>query len=214
LHAGVAVGAWTEIGSDCVLWNHVVIRERVRVGDRVAIHAGSIVGADGFGYAFRDGAHRKVPQIGTVHIEDDVEIGASCTIDRAKCGVTRIGRGTKIDNLVQVAHNVVIGEHCMIVAQCGISGSTRLGPYVTLAGQVGLADQLTVGARAAVTAQSGVSKSIPEGEVWRGTPAMPIRSYQRVEASARKLPRWAETLRELQKRVERLESAANDTTRS
>ena len=142
-----------------------------RSATRVIIHPNATIGADGFGYLQRDGRHRKIPQIGTVIIEDDVEIGAGSCIDRARSGVTRIGRGTKIDNLVQVAHNVVIGEDCIIVAQCGISGSTVLGRHVVLGGQAGVTDHLRVGERVQVAAKSAVMNDVPADAVYRGIPA-------------------------------------------
>jgi UDP-3-O-[3-hydroxymyristoyl] glucosamine N-acyltransferase len=210
LHPGVYVGADVQMGPDCVLWPGVVIRERVTLGARVVVHANTTIGGDGFGYLQRDGRHVKIPQIGTVVVEDDVEIGAGTCIDRARTGVTRIGRGTKIDNLVQVAHNVTVGEGCIIVAQCGISGSAWLGRYVVLAGQVGVVDHVKIGARAVVTAQSGVAKSWPEGQVLRGSPAREAHEQARLDAAVRRLPKLNEQVRELQQRVERLESATDD----
>ena len=141
LHPGVYVGSQATIGRDCVLWANVVVRERVTIGDRVIIHPNSTIGADGFGYLQRDGEHRKIPQIGTVIIEDDVEIGANSAVDRARSGVTRVGRGTKIDNLVQIAHNVDIGENCIVTGRCGIAGSSTLGHHVFLGGQASITSQ-------------------------------------------------------------------------
>jgi UDP-3-O-[3-hydroxymyristoyl] glucosamine N-acyltransferase len=214
LHAGTRIGAEVQIGRDCVLWPNVVVRERVRIGDRVIIHPNATIGADGFGYLFRDGKHVKIPQVGAVVIEDDVEIGANTCIDRARTGVTRIGRGTKIDNLVQIGHNVTIGEDCVIVAQCGISGSTSLGHHVVLAGQVGIIDHLRIGNGVQVAAKSGVARDIPDQAVFRGIPATENREYVRQQVCVRRLPKMVEQLRELIRRVERLESAANhDRTR-
>jgi len=210
LHAGVRIGAGTVIGRDCVLWPNVVVRERCRLGDRVVIHSNTTIGADGFGYHMRDGVHVKIPQVGVVVIEDDVEIGANCCVDRARSGATRIGRGTKIDNLVQIGHNCDIGEHCIIVAQCGISGSTTLEHHVVLAGQVGVIDHLRIGAGVQVAAQSGVTRNIPPGAVIRGTPAVDNGLFARQQVAVRRLPRMAEQLKALAKRVEKLESAAND----
>ncbi|MGD8454543.1 MAG: UDP-3-O-(3-hydroxymyristoyl)glucosamine N-acyltransferase [Phycisphaerae bacterium] len=210
LHPGVRIGADVRMGRDCVLWPNVVVRERVVIGDRVIIHPNSTIGADGFGYHQRGGQHVKIPQIGTVIIEDDVEIGANSAIDRARSGATRIGRGTKIDNLVQIGHNVVLDEGCLIVAQCGISGSTTLGHHVVLAGQVGLIDHLRIGNQVVLAAQSGVTGHIPDGKVYRGTPAVENMEYCRQQVVARRLPKLAEQLRELARRVERLESAEND----
>ncbi len=210
LHAGVRIGADVVIGSDCVLWPNVVVRERVKIGERVIIHANATIGADGFGYLRRGGRHQKIAQIGTVLVEDDVEIGAGTCIDRARTGATRIGRGTKIDNLVQVGHNVVIGEDCIIVAQCGISGSTALGRLVVLGGQVGVIDHLRIGDRVQVAACSMVAGDVPDGAVYRGLPAQDKWQYGRQEIALRRLPKMIEELRALVRRVERLESAADD----
>lgn len=213
LHAGAYVGANTAIGDDCEFWPNVVVRERCLVGNRVVIHPNATIGADGFGYLFRDGRHVKIPQVGIVVIEDDVEIGANVTVDRARNGETRIGRGTKIDNLVQIAHNCRIGEHCVVVAQTGISGSTTLGKYVVLAGQVGVGDHLTIGDGAQVGAQAGVASDVPPGQSYWGTPATSLKDVARQVAATKKLPKLLEQVRELVKRIERLESAANDQRR-
>jgi len=209
LHANVFVGDETELGPDCVLWPGVVIRERCRLGKRVVLHPNVTVGADGFGYHYRDGAHHKIPQIGTVEIGDDVEIGASSCIDRAKFGVTRIGTGTKIDNLVQIAHNVEIGPNCIIVAQCGIAGSTRLGRLVVLGGQVGVRDHVTLGDGVRAAACCCISKDFPAGTVVNGIPAVENQQYLREQAQVRRLPETAAMWKELVKRIERLESATN-----
>lgn len=213
LHANVYVGAETTLGADCVVWPGVVIRERITLGDRVIVHANATLGADGFGFLQREGRHIKIPHVGTIVVEDDVEIGAGTCIDRAKSGVTRIGRGTKIDNLVQIAHNADIGHDCVIVAQCGISGSTTLGPHVVLGGQVGLVDHLTIGARARVAAQSGVTRDLAPDRSYVGFPAIESREFWRGHAELRKIAELRATLRGLLKRVEQLESAANDRTR-
>jgi UDP-3-O-[3-hydroxymyristoyl] glucosamine N-acyltransferase len=168
------IGAYSHIGEGSLLYPHVTVRERCLLGKRVILHPGVVIGSCGFGYDSKTGAHQKIPQIGIVQIEDDVEIGANTTIDRARFGRTHIGQGTKIDNLVQIAHNVVIGPHNIICSQVGISGSTRTGAYVTLAGQVGLSGHIEVGDRATIGAQAGVSKNIPSGEVMIGAPAKPI----------------------------------------
>ncbi len=210
LHPGVYVGAESVIGGDCVLWPNVVVRERCTIGDRVIIHPNATIGADGFGYLQRGGRNVKIPQMGTVVVEDDVEIGAGSAVDRARSGETRVRRGTKIDNLVQIGHNCDIGENCVIVAQCGISGSTKLGHHVVLGGQVGLIDHLCIGSAVQVAAQSGVYRDMPDGAVWRGTPATDNNLYLRQQVALRKLPKLLEEFRALIKRIEKLESATND----
>jgi UDP-3-O-[3-hydroxymyristoyl] glucosamine N-acyltransferase len=206
LYPGVYVGARTSIGVDCTLWPNVVVRERVTIGDRVSIHANATIGEDGFGYLERDGRHRKIPQVGTVVIEDDVEIGANSAIDRARSGVTRIGRGTKIDNLVQIAHNCDIGEDCIIVAHCGIAGSTSLGHHVILGGRVGIIDHLRIGAGVQVAAASTIFSDVPAGRVVRGNPARDNALFLREQASVRKLPKWSQELRAMARRVAQLEA--------
>lgn len=178
--AGSFIGAHAFIGQDaalgenCRIHPHVTLREGTLLGARVIIHSGTVIGSDGFGYEFSAGQHVKIPQIGIVQIDDDVEIGANVAIDRARFGRTWIQAGTKIDNLVQIAHNVTVGKHCILVSQTGISGSSRLGNYVTLAGQVGLVGHIEVGDQAIVGAKSGVSKNIPAKQTWFGIPAMPL----------------------------------------
>lgn len=210
LHPGVYVGLQSTIGPDCVLWPNVVVRERVTIGQRVQIHPNVTIGADGFGYLLRAERHVKIPQLGTVSIEDDVEIGAGSAVDRAQSGVTRIGRGTKIDNLVQVGHNCDIGEGCVIVAQTGVSGSCTLEPFVTVGGQAGIADHLRLGRGARLAAKSLLIRDVPAGETWFGFPAGPSREFMRTVAVTRRLPELLAQVRELQKRIEQLESAANN----
>jgi UDP-3-O-[3-hydroxymyristoyl] glucosamine N-acyltransferase len=210
LHAGVYVGQSCRIGAECTLWPNVVLREHTVLGDRVVIHANATIGADGFGYLQRGGRHVKIPQTGRVIIEDDVEVGANSCIDRARSGVTRIGRGTKIDNLVQIGHNAHIGEDCIIVAQVGISGSVTLGAHVVLGGKVGIIDHLTVGPGAMLAAASVVFNDLRGGKVYRGQPAVERTVYGREVLSLRRLPKLLAELRTLVKRVEQLESAAND----
>ncbi|HNQ88308.1 MAG TPA: UDP-3-O-(3-hydroxymyristoyl)glucosamine N-acyltransferase [Verrucomicrobiota bacterium] len=205
LEALVVVGAETQIGENTRLFPQVTVYPRMRIGDRVRIHAGAVIGSDGYGYVFDEGAHRKVPQVGWVVIEDDVEIGANVTIDRGALGPTVIGQGTKIDNLVQIAHNVVVGRHCLIISQVGIAGSTRLGDYVTLAGQAGLAGHLRIGNRAVVAAQSGVMHDIPDGEKWLGAPARPDRQMKRQFIALEKLPELLRRVAELERRLAELE---------
>ncbi len=209
IYAGCFIGHHTRIGSNALIYPHVSVRERVSIGNRVIIHSGTVIGSDGFGFATIKGSHHKIPQVGIVEIGDDVEIGANVTIDRARFNKTVIGRGTKIDNLVQIAHNVVIGENSLIVAQVGISGSTILGNNVTLAGQAGLVGHITVGDNAIVTAQSGVAKSVPADTMFSGTPARPFMTSQRVNASMQNLPKLFEIVKDLKKRIEELETRLN-----
>jgi UDP-3-O-[3-hydroxymyristoyl] glucosamine N-acyltransferase len=180
------------------------------LGDRVRIHAGSVIGSDGFGYVLDQGIHRKVPQIGNVIVHDDVEIGANVTIDRAALGSTIIGKGAKIDNLVQIGHNVVIGEHCILVSQVGVAGSTRLGNYVTLAGQVGVAGHLRIGDHATVAAQAGVMNDIPDGEKWFGSPAQPDRQMKRIYIALQHLPELLQRVGELEKGFKALPGERHD----
>lgn len=207
LQGGNHVGPNSQIGDDSRLFPNVVVYHRTQIGQRVRIHSGSIIGSDGFGYVIDNGVHRKVPQIGNVIIGDDVEIGANVTIDRGALGPTVIGKGTKIDNLVQIAHNVIIGEHCLVVAQAGIAGSTKLGHYVTLAGQVGLAGHLKIGSRAIVAAQSGVMHDVGEGEKWFGTPAQPDRQMKRQLLALHQLPELLRRVADLERRL----AAATET---
>lgn len=206
LYPLVYVGAGTVIGEDSVLYPHVVVREGVRLGRRVIVHAGAVIGADGFGYVFDGAAHRKIPQVGGVRIEDDVEIGANTTIDRATLGETVVRRGTKIDNLVQVGHNVEIGEHTVIAAQTGISGSCRVGGRVVMAGQVGLADHVTIGDGAMLGAQSGVHADVPPGHRVLGTPARPLTQSKRILLAEGQLPELIRKVRALQRRLVQLET--------
>lgn len=207
LHPGVYVGAFTTIGSDCVLWPNVVIREYATLGDRVVIHPNSTIGADGFSYLQREGGHVKIPQIGTVVIEDDVEIGANSAVDRARSGVTRIGRGSKIDNHVQVGHNCDIGAGCLLVSHVAIGGSTTLGDYAFLSGHVGVRDHLRIGTQAKVGGGSSIFSDIPDGATVRGFPATDIRSFHREQAAVRKLPALFKKIRDLTKRLDALEQA-------
>ena len=201
LYSGVYIGQHSKIGAKCIIYPHVSIRERVKIGNRVIIHNGSVLGSDGFGFAKVQGMHQKIPQIGTVVIEDDVEIGANVTIDRARFDKTVIGRGSKIDNLVQIAHNVAIGENSIIVAQAGISGSTVIGKNVTLAGQAGLVGHITVGDNAIVAAQAGVTKSVPSDTCVSGYPAKPHQVAKRINAYIQKLPQLFQKVAELEQRI-------------
>jgi len=202
LQGGNHVGENSVIGAETNLFPGVIIYPLTQIGQRVRIHAGAVIGADGFGYVFDGGAHRKVPQVGLVIIHDDVEIGANTTIDRGALGPTVIGRGTKIDNLVQIAHNVTLGEHCLVVAQVGVAGSTAIGQYTTLAGQVGIAGHLKIGDKVIVAAQSGVMNDIPDGGKWLGSPAQPDRQAKRQIIALRQLPDLIRRVNELEKRVE------------
>lgn len=205
IYAGCYIGRNARIGNDCLIYPNVSIREKVEVGHRVIVHSGTVIGSDGFGFATVQGVHHKIPQIGTVVIEDDVEIGANVTIDRARFGKTVVGKGTKIDNLVQIAHNVVLGPNCIVVAQAGISGSTSLGSNVVLAGQSGVVGHITVGDNVMVGAQSGVSKSVPANtHVW-GYPAKPLSKAKRINASVQRLPELFRKVEELQRRLAGLE---------
>jgi UDP-3-O-[3-hydroxymyristoyl] glucosamine N-acyltransferase len=193
------VGARCQIGEDSNLFPNVTLYARSEIGCRVRIHAGAVIGSDGFGYVPDGGIHRKVPQIGTVIIRDDVEIGANVTIDRGALGPTVIGKGTKIDNLVQIAHNVTMGDNCLLISQVGIAGSTRLGSDVVLGGQVGIAGHLKIGNRASVQAQSGVMNHIPDGETWLGTPAQKDRLTKRQMIAAQHLPELLRRVAELER---------------
>jgi UDP-3-O-[3-hydroxymyristoyl] glucosamine N-acyltransferase len=206
VHPLVYVGPAVEVGEDSVLHPRVVLCEGVRLGRRVVVQAGAVVGGDGFGYVFDGGGHRKIPQVGIVVIEDDVDIGANTTIDRAMLGRTIVRRGTKIDNLVQVGHNVEIGENSIIVAQVGISGSCRLGRGVIAAGQVGFADHLTIGDGAVLGAQAGVHEDVPAGDRRLGTPAVPMLQAKRLFASQKHLPDMSRRLRAAERRLQQLES--------
>ena len=193
------------IGKDCRIMANASIRERCVLGDRVILQPGAVIGSDGYGYEFHDGRHVKIDQVGIVEISDDVEIGANTTIDRARFGKTLIGEGSKIDNLVQIGHNCVLGKHCLIISQTGISGSSQLGDYVTAAGQVGIAGHVTIGSKAVLSGRTGVTASLPGGEVYAGKPALPIREEMKLQALVRRLPK-------LVARVKALEEALQEVT--
>jgi len=214
---GVQIGARSvlrggnHIGADCVLGEHtnldpnVIVYPGSQIGNRVTVHSGTVIGSDGFGFVLDQGIHRKIPQIGNVIIHDNVEIGANVTIARGALGSTIIGKGTKIDNLVQIAHNVVIGEHCIIVAQVGIAGSTKIGNYTTLAGQAGIVGHVKIGSQVTIGAQSGVTTDIPDGEKWLGTPALPGPQIKRIWVGWQRLPELLQRVSELEKKLKQAE---------
>jgi UDP-3-O-[3-hydroxymyristoyl] glucosamine N-acyltransferase len=204
LHPGVYVGDDCVIGDDCVLFPNVSVRERIRIGHRVTIHAGSVLGSDGFGYRWDGKQHAKVPQIGTVVVEDDVEIGSCVCIDRAKFSETRVGRGTKIDNLVQVAHNVRTGPHCIVVGQAGMAGSVTLGAGVMLGGQCAVRDHVTMGDGAMAAACSGVADDVAPKQIVSGIPSIPHRQGLRELAAMRRLPDLVIQVRKMQEEIEAL----------
>lgn len=198
------VGRKCRVGADCLLYPNVVVGERCMIGDRVILHAGVVIGADGFGYKSGADGHKKIPQVGIVQIDDDVEIGANSCVDRARFGRTWIKRGTKIDNLVQIGHNVEIGEDGMIVAQVGIAGSCRLGKAVVLAGQAGLAGHLQVGDGSIVMGQAGVSKNLEPGAIVIGSPAIDRREFVREQMYIGRLANTTAMLKQLQKEIEEI----------
>jgi UDP-3-O-[3-hydroxymyristoyl] glucosamine N-acyltransferase len=201
LHGGNYIGDDCKLGIACVLFPNAVLYPRTELGERVRVHAGAVVGSDGYGYVQDAGIHRKVPQIGNVIVGDDVEIGANVTIDRGALGPTVIGKGTKIDNLVQIAHNVRIGEHCLIISQAGIAGSTKLGNYVILAGQAGIAGHLQIGNKVTVAGQSGVMRDVPDGLTVMGQPAQPEKQTKRQWIAMQKLPELLRRVSLLEKKL-------------
>lgn len=201
LLGGNHLGDQCVVGEDTKLFPNVVLYARTQVGKRVRLHAGCVIGSDGFGYVFDAGVHHKVLQVGHVIIGDDVEVGANTTVDRGAIGPTVIGNGSKVDNLVQIAHNVQLGEHCIVCAHVGISGSTKVGNYTVLAGQVGLAGHLKIGSQVTVAAQSGVMHDIPDGEKWLGSPAQPDRTTKRQWLAMHQLPELLRRVKELEKQL-------------
>ncbi len=206
LFPGVFVGDDSSIGDDTVLYPNVTVREASEIGARVIIHSGTVIGSDGFGYIQHQGRHQKVPQIGTVTIEDDVELGANVTVDRASLGRTIIRRGTKVDNQVQIAHNVTIGEDSILVAQVGIAGSTTLGHHVMVGGQAGLVDHLKIGDRVRIAAGSGVAGDVQADQAVSGTPALAHEAWLKSQAVLSRLPKLREQVRDLAERLKRLEA--------
>jgi UDP-3-O-[3-hydroxymyristoyl] glucosamine N-acyltransferase len=197
---GTYIGHEVGIGAGCLIYPRVTIRERTRIGSRVIIHSGAVIGADGFGFEVIDGRQEKIQQLGIVQIDDDVEIGANTTVDRARFGRTWIQQGVKIDNLVQIAHNVIVGKNSVIVAQTGISGSARVGERVMMGGQVGIVGHIEIGDGAAIGAQSGVSKSI-QGGVWFGYPAVPLREAKQQIAWIHRLGKLFARVKEIEKKL-------------
>lgn len=209
LYPGVFVGADSSIGDDAVLYPNVVVREGCTVGSRVIVHSGTVIGSDGFGYVQHQGRHHKIPQLGGVTIEDDVELGANVTIDRATLGQTVIRKGSKVDNLVQIAHNVTVGEHAIVVAQVGIAGSTTIGHHVMIGGQAGLADHIQIGDHVMIAARAGVNRSLEPNQIVSGAPVMPHETWMKAQAVIPRLPELRQQIRHLEQRL-----AALETTRS
>lgn len=216
IHPGVVVGDDVTIGTDALLYSNVSIRECCKLGDRVTIHPGAVIGSDGFGFAPKpDGTYEKIPQRGIVVIESDVEIGSNTTIDRATLGETRIKQGAKLDNLVQIGHNVVIGRHTVIAGQSGISGSTKIGDYCVIAGQVGFAGHLEIADHTTFGAKTGVPKSIKEsGKIYFGYPARELRTTLKLEAALNQLPQLLVDVREMGSRLETLGEKLNELSKN
>ncbi len=208
IHAGAYIGRGVKLGADCVIHANAIIKDRCVLGNRVILHSGSVIGTDGFGYELVKGRHQKIDQVGIVQIDDDVEIGSCTTIDRARFGRTWIGEGSKIDNLVQIGHNCVLGKHCIIVSQTGISGSTRLGNYVTMGGQVGVAGHLEIGDQTMFLAKSGITKNIQQPGAYTGYPARPLMEGRKMLSLPARIPELIERVRELEKKLAALEGSS------
>lgn len=206
IHPLVHIGKQVRIGAESVLYPNVSVYDETVIGQRVRIHAGAVIGSDGFGYEFADGCHMKVPHIGNVIIGDEVEIGSNTSVDRAKTGSTRIGRGTKIDNLVQIGHNVQIGEHCLIVALVGLSGSVEVGDYAVIGGQVGVKDHRKIGKGAMIAAQSGIVSDVPAGETFSGAPGRPHKQWLKMTVANTRLPEMMDQMRGMERRIQELET--------
>ena len=209
LHPHATVGSGAKVGHDCILYPHVTVYHDCRVGNHCILHAGSVVGADGFGFAPSPEGYEKIPQIGIVVLEDNVEIGANTCIDRATMGATIIRKGVKLDNLIQIAHNVEVGSHTVMASQVGIAGSTKIGEWCMFGGQVGVAGHIKVGNKVNMGAQSGVHSSIKDGEALIGTPPMPLKGYFKSSAVFRKLPEMYLELNSLKKEIEELKKQLN-----
>ena len=207
LYPGVFVGNDTSIGDDTLLYPNVVVREGCTIGARVIIHSGTVIGSDGFGYVQDQGRHYKIPQLGGVTIEDDVELGANVTIDRATLGQTIIMQGTKVDNLVQIAHNVTIGAHSILVSQVGIAGSTHVGHHVMIGGQAGVADHIVIGDQVMIAARAGVNRNLEPNQIVSGAPVMPHEVWVKAQAVIPRLPELRQTVRTLEDRMKQLEAS-------
>lgn len=203
---GTSIGEGVRIGRGCEISANVSVREGSVVGDRVILHSGAVIGADGYGFEHVDGRHQKIEQLGIVRIDDDVEVGANTTIDRARFGETVIGEGTKIDNQVQIGHNVQIGKHCLLVAQVGIAGSTVVGDYVTLAARAGIGGHLKLGDKSTVGGKSGLISDLPAGETWFGYPAKPMKEDLRTQMRIKQLGRYFQKVKDLEARIAELEA--------
>jgi UDP-3-O-[3-hydroxymyristoyl] glucosamine N-acyltransferase len=210
IYPGVYIGKGSIIGSDSIIYANVSIGPGITIGSRVIIQAGAAIGGDGFGFVTEAGKHHKIPQVGGVIIEDDVEIGANSTVDRATLGNTVIKKGTKIDNLVQVAHNVTVGEHCILAGQVGISGSSTLGNYVVLGGQAGVADHISIGDQVMAGGGTAITQDVEAGQIIAGYYAMPIRDWLKVQAILPRLPELKKTLRDLEHQVTDLKKQISD----
>ncbi len=204
----VHVGPNVQIGNDSIIYPNVTLYDGCKIGHRVIINANSTIGEDGFGYATHKGIHHKIPQTGIVIIEDDVEIGACCGIERGTLGDTVIGQGSKLGDLVAIGHGARIGPHCLLVAQVGISGSTTIGHHCTIGGQAGIVGHITIGNNVTIAAQSGITNNIPDGKVMLGSPAIEASQAKRVFCTAQHLPEMRQSIRELQNRIERIASSA------
>jgi UDP-3-O-[3-hydroxymyristoyl] glucosamine N-acyltransferase len=206
IYPNVVIGVQARVGRDCLIYQNVSIRERCVLGDRVILQPGVVIGSDGYGYQFHQGRHQKIPQVGIVEIGDDVEVGANTCIDRARFGKTLIGEGTKIDNLVQIGHNVQIGKHCIVIALTGIAGSAKLGNYVTCAAQVGIAGHFEVGDKAVLAARTAVTNNLLGSQTYLGNPAQPMKDELKNIAMQRRLPKIVEEIKELKRKIQELES--------